>query len=121
MLDYNLNLYEQAQQFNINRLEEHEVKIRLDRFLFSRDEWDKTCECLSGGEKMRLMICCLNIFNKAPDIIVLDEPTNNLDITNIEILSNAIHEYQGTLLVISHDEHFLESVKVDRRIELKAC
>ncbi len=118
LLEDERTIYEQAQHFNINLLEEHEVKIRLDRFLFSRDEWDKTCTCLSGGEKMRLMICCLNIFNKSPDIIVLDEPTNNLDITNTMILSNAIKEYEGTLLVISHDEHFLQNVNISRTIEL---
>ncbi|MPN60585.1 putative ABC transporter ATP-binding protein YbiT [bioreactor metagenome] len=67
---------------------------------------------------MRLMICCLNIADKSPDIIVLDEPTNNLDIQNIEILTQAINEYQGTLLVISHDETFLEQINIGRTIEL---
>jgi ATPase subunit of ABC transporter with duplicated ATPase domains len=118
LLDNNLSIYQQAQKYNINSLEEHDVKIRLDRFLFSRDEWDKPCSCLSGGEKMRLIVCCLNIYNKAPDIIVLDEPTNNLDITNIKILSNAIKDYKGTVLVISHNRHFLKDINVERRIDL---
>lgn len=67
---------------------------------------------------MRLMLCCLNISNQAPDIIILDEPTNNLDIQNIEILTNAISGYEGTLLVISHDETFLEQINTGREIEL---
>ena len=73
---------------------------------------------LSGGEKMRLMLCCLTVRNQAPDMIILDEPTNNLDIQNIEILTAAINDYNGTLIVVSHDAYFLEEVRVERSIEL---
>jgi ATPase subunit of ABC transporter with duplicated ATPase domains len=55
----------------------------------------------------------LTISNQAPDIIILDEPTNNLDIQNIEILTAAINEYKGTLIVISHDEYFLNQINVE--------
>jgi ATPase subunit of ABC transporter with duplicated ATPase domains len=113
-----LTVYEQAQKFNIAALQEHEVKIRLSRFLFSKEEWDKPCNILSGGEKMRLMLCCLIISNQAPDIIILDEPTNNLDIQNIEILTNAVNEYRGTLIVVSHDEYFLQQTGIERVIQL---
>ncbi|RQO31483.1 ABC transporter ATP-binding protein [Taibaiella sp. KBW10] len=121
--DYSLieashSVYEQAQAFNHSGLQEHELKIRLNRFLFSKDYWDKPCSVLSGGEKMRLILCCLTIANKAPDIIILDEPTNNLDIQNIDILTTAINDYQGTLLVISHDEYFLSQIGVRQAIEL---
>ena len=118
LIDNTLSVYQQAQQFNSGMLQEHEIKIRLNRFLFTKDYWDKPCKALSGGEKMRLMLCSLTISNQAPDIIVLDEPTNNLDIQNIEILTNAINEYKGTLLVISHDEYFLKQVNVERSIEI---
>src|SRR5690606_40334331 len=90
LIDNNINIYEQAQQFNTTALLEHEVKIRLNRFLFAKDDWDKSCKALSGGERMRLMLCCLSIGNQSPDVIILDEPTNNLDIQNIEILTSAI-------------------------------
>ncbi|MXV53309.1 ATP-binding cassette domain-containing protein [Pedobacter sp. HMF7647] len=113
-----LTVYEQAQNFNLSGLHEHEVKIRLNRFLFSSEYWDKSCDVLSGGERMRLTLCCLTIRNQAPDMIVLDEPTNNLDIQNMEILTTAANEYQGTLLVVSHDERFLQEVNVRRIIEL---
>jgi ATPase subunit of ABC transporter with duplicated ATPase domains len=121
--DYSLinnprTVYEQAQQFNTTALQEHEIKIRLNRFLFTKDDWDKTCNTLSGGERMRLMLCCLTIGNQAPDIIVLDEPTNNLDIQNIEILTAAINVYKGTLLVVSHDAHFLAQVNVQNTINV---
>jgi ATPase subunit of ABC transporter with duplicated ATPase domains len=118
LIDDTLSVYDQAQQFNGTALLKHEIKIRLNRFLFTKDHWDKPCMALSGGEKMRLMLCCLSIGNQAPDIIILDEPTNNLDLHNIEILTSAINNYQGTLLVISHDEYFLERVNVKRMIDL---
>ena len=122
--DYSLintkyTVYEQAQQYNTQRLEEHEVKIRLDRFLFPKNVWDKSCKVLSGGEKMRLALCCLNMRQKAPDLIVLDEPTNNLDLANISILTNAIKNYTGTLIVISHDSWFRDEVLLSKEINLE--
>lgn len=113
-----LKVYDQAQQFNVAGLEEHEIKMRLNRFLFHKEYWDKPCGTLSGGEKMRLMLCCLTISNESPDIIILDEPTNNLDIQNVEILTAAINEYQGTLIVVSHDESFLEKINIEKAILL---
>ena len=111
-------VYEHAQLFNSGDLQEHEVKICLNRFLFPSACWDKSCKNLSGGEKMRLILCMLTISNQSPDIIVLDEPTNNLDIQNTKILTTAINEYKGTLLVISHDEYFLKQVGVERVIQI---
>jgi len=111
-------VYEQAKHFNTSALQEHEIKIRLSRFMFAKEDWDKPCKALSGGEKMRLLLCCLTISNQAPDIIVLDEPTNNLDIQNVEILTNAIMEYKGTIIVVSHDETFLEEINIERIIQL---
>lgn len=121
--DYSLignskTVYDQAQSFNTTALREHEIKIRLSRFLFTKDYWDKPCDSLSGGEKMRLMLCCLTIGNKAPDMIILDEPTNNLDLQNIGILTAAINDYQGTLLVVSHDDYFLNQINIQQVIQL---
>lgn len=118
LIDDKLKVYEQAEQFNTSALQEHEIKIRLNRFLFTKEDWDKSCNALSGGEKMRLMLCCLTINNQSPDIIILDEPTNNLDIQNIEILTRVINEYRGTLIVVSHDETFLEQTNIERTIQL---
>ncbi|EIJ39097.1 ATPase component of ABC transporters with duplicated ATPase domain [Galbibacter orientalis DSM 19592] len=118
LLDNKLNVFEQSQQFNSSTLQEHEIKIRLNRFLFTKNEWDKPISALSGGERMRLMICCLTISNRSPDIIILDEPTNNLDLQNIEILTAAINEYQGTLIIVSHDETLLEQININRIIKL---
>ncbi|TCC93183.1 ribosomal protection-like ABC-F family protein [Pedobacter hiemivivus] len=118
LIDNTLNVYEQVQRYNSGALQEHEIKIRLSRFLFTKEYWEKPCTALSGGEKMRLMLCSLTISNQAPDIIVLDEPTNNLDIMNVEILTAAINQYKGTLLVVCHDEYFLKQIEIERSILL---
>lgn len=119
LIDNSLSVYEQAQQYNSRALQEHEVKIRLNRFLFTKEYWDKPCSALSGGERMRLMLCSLTISNQAPDMIILDEPTNNLDMQNIEILTAAINEYWGTLLVVSHDAFFLQQIHVDHSLTME--
>lgn len=118
LVNNNLTVYEQVQQYNTRLLEEHELKIRLTWFLFTKEHWDKPCAALSGGQKMRLALCCLTVGNQAPDVIVLDEPTNNLDIRNIDILTEAIRSYEGTLIIVSHDNHFLDDIGITRNIEL---
>jgi ATPase subunit of ABC transporter with duplicated ATPase domains len=119
LINNKLSVYEQAEEYNSGMLQEHDIKIRLNRFLFTREYWDKPCSALSGGEKMRLMLCSLTISNHAPDMIILDEPTNNLDIQNIEILTAAINDYLGTLIVVSHDEYFLKQVNVATEILIR--
>jgi len=118
LLENQLSVYEQAEYFNNGSLAEHDIKIRLDRFLFSKETWTKRCDALSGGERMRLALCCLTISSQAPDLIVLDEPTNNLDLQNIGILTSALQQYQGTLLVVSHDATFLAEIGINRWIKL---
>lgn len=118
LIKNDLSIYEQAQQYNRGDLQEHEVKIRLNRFLFDRETWHKPCKTLSGGERMKLMLCCLMIGNRAPDVFALDEPTNNLDIQNIEILTATLKAYQGTILVVSHDVYFLNEIRISREIHL---
>ncbi|ROH97747.1 ribosomal protection-like ABC-F family protein [Chryseobacterium daecheongense] len=110
LIDGNSTVYEFVQQFNGNALQESEVKTLLSRFLFGKETWDKKCDVLSGGERLRILLCGLSISNKAPDMIILDEPTNNLDLQNVEILTNSIKDYHGTLLMISHDEVFVGEI-----------
>ncbi len=112
LLDPEATVGEMAQRHNRNNLPEHEVNIRLNRFLFPHDTWDRPCGALSGGEKMRLCLCCLSVAGGAPDLIVLDEPTNNLDIPALEVLARTIGDYRGGLLVVSHDDHFVRQIGV---------
>ncbi|WP_195372607.1 MULTISPECIES: ABC-F family ATP-binding cassette domain-containing protein [Parabacteroides] len=113
-----LTVFEQLEQFNLFAKPEHELKMILSRFLFPVGTWDKTCSKLSGGEKMRLAICCLMVSNNTPDIFILDEPTNNLDIQSVNIITAAIKDYQGTVLLVSHDLYFVKEIKINRFVEL---
>jgi ATPase subunit of ABC transporter with duplicated ATPase domains len=67
---------------------------------------------------MRLYLCCLMISNHIPDIFVLDEPTNNLDLSSLSILMETIKNYRGTVLIISHDEYFINEIGVTNSIQL---
>lgn len=118
LINNQLTVFDQASKFNQTGLLEHEVKTRLDYFLFDKNDWDKPCSVLSGGERMRLILCCLALGTKAPDLIVLDEPTNNLDLESVEILTAAIREYAGTVIVVSHDETLLEEIGIESVIQL---
>ncbi len=118
VIDSRLTVFEQAERFITENLAEHELKSILNRYLFPYGTWDKNCACLSGGEKIRLLFCCLMIMNHAPDVFILDEPTNNLDIQSVEIITAAIKSYRGTVLLISHDHYFVKEIKINRSIEL---
>lgn len=109
-------LSEQAEAFNLRHLPEHETKTILNRYLFPQDVWNKPCSKLSGGEKMRLAFCCLMIADNTPDLFILDEPTNNLDIESIEIITATIRNYQGTVLAVSHDRDFLKETGIEQEI-----
>lgn len=118
LIDNTLSVYEQLQRYNDSALLESELKNKLTHFLFFKESWDKSCAVLSGGERMRLVLCCLSLSKQAPDLIVLDEPTNNLDIQNVAILTHAIRDYKGTVVVVSHDEDFLEAINIRQEISL---
>lgn len=112
-----LSVLEQLTSFN-SKLYDHELKTILNRFLFPASVWDKKCACLSGGEKMKLSLCCLMVNTHTPDIFILDEPTNNIDIRSMEILTATLKDYRGVLLLVSHDGSFAEQVGIDREISL---
>ena len=118
IIDDRNSILEQAYAFNSRNLPEHEIKIILNRYLFPASEWDKPCRKLSGGEKMRLAFCCLMISNNTPDMFILDEPTNNLDIQSIEIITATIKNYAGTVIAISHDNYFIQEIGVEQCILL---
>jgi ATP-binding cassette subfamily F protein 3 len=88
----------------------------LLKFLFSYDQIQQPIAKLSGGERSRLQLARLVL--ERPNLLVLDEPTNNLDIPAIEVLEETLEEFVGTVLVISHDRYFLDRT-VDRIIELR--
>lgn len=118
LIDQNATVLEQAGSENQIKKPDHELKTLLHRNLFDETVWDQKCETLSGGEMMRLTLCCLSLQTNHPDTILLDEPTNNLDLRNLKILTQAISDYQGTLIVVSHDSYFIEEIGIDRELNL---
>ena len=118
VIDPALTVFGQTERFNTGHKAEHELKSILNRYLFPYGTWDKPCACLSGGEKIRLLFCCLMIGNNTPDLFILDEPTNNLDIRSVEIITAAIKSYRGTVLLISHDLYFVKEIQINRSIKL---
>lgn len=87
----------------------------LRGFSFSHDAALQTVGTLSAGERLRASFACVLGGPQPPSLLVLDEPTNYLDIDALEALENALHAYDGALLVASHDVTFLQAVSVERR------
>lgn len=102
----NTVLYELWNDFKLTP--EVEIRNRLGAFLFSGDDVKKSVGMLSGGEKARLLLAKLSMENN--NFLILDEPTNHLDIDSKEVLENALIDFDGTLLFVSHDRYFINRV-----------
>lgn len=89
-------------------LNNYEVRSALGAFLFSGDDVNKTVDKLSGGERVRLALC--KIFYAKPNFLILDEPTNHMDILGKETLEDMLINYSGTLIFVSHDRYFVKKV-----------
>ena len=89
-------------------LKENEVRSALGAFLFTQDEVFKKVNMLSGGEKVRLALC--KIFKRKPNFLILDEPTNHMDIVGKETLEAMLKNFPGTVLFVSHDRYFIREV-----------
>ncbi|WP_246119726.1 ABC-F family ATP-binding cassette domain-containing protein [Aeromicrobium flavum] len=95
------------------------VRAQLARFLFRGDAVEQPVGTLSGGERWRATLASLLLATPAPQLLVLDEPTNNLDLASVAHLTEALESYRGALLVVSHDEAFLADLHLDRTVELR--
>ena len=89
-------------------LDMYKIRSVLGAFLFTSDEVFKEVNVLSGGEKVRLSLAKLML--KKANFLILDEPTNHLDIISKEALENALNEYDGTILFVSHDRYFIKKI-----------
>jgi ATP-binding cassette subfamily F protein 3 len=112
-LDYRWTLIETVRQ--AAKLSESDAVRFLGRFLFSYDQVRGLVADLSGGERSRLQMALLML--SGANFLMLDEPTNNLDIPSAEVLEDALSEFEGSMLIISHDRYLLDRV-VDRVVEL---
>jgi len=113
-----LSVLENIQLFNSNNILEGDLRIRLARFLFFKEAVFKKAGVLSGGEKMRLALACLLATDNAPELLILDEPTNNLDLNSLNEMVAALRDFKGALLVVSHDIDFLAEIGVELEMKI---
>ena len=114
-INYSNTVWEEARSVS-SKLNDVERRNLLGAFLFSGDEIYKPAAVLSGGEKARLALYKLML--EETNFLILDEPTNHLDVETREIVERALLKYQGTLLIVSHDRHFLDSL-AERVLEIR--
>ena len=89
-------------------LTDFEARSNLGAFLFSGEDVFKTVNMLSGGERVRLALC--KIFKRRPNFLILDEPTNHMDIVGKETLEDILEQFEGTVLFVSHDRYFIKEI-----------
>jgi ATPase subunit of ABC transporter with duplicated ATPase domains len=92
----------------------------LAQFLFSGNRIHLPVAALSGGERLRATLACVLYAEPAPQLLLLDEPTNNLDLVSVGQLEAALNAYEGSFVVVSHDERFLTGIGIQRRLRLSA-
>lgn len=114
VLDGDLTVFQQL-EYSFPQAGQAPLRALAGAFGFSGDEIEKKCRVLSGGEKARLVMAMM-LFDP-PNFLVLDEPTNHLDIATKEMLITALSQYEGTMLFVSHDRHFLAALS-NRVLEL---
>lgn len=98
--------------------DQQDVRAHLARLLFRGRAGDKVIGSLSGGERLRAALAVVLFARPAPQLLILDEPTNNLDLDSVESMVAALRTWPGALLIVSHDEGFLGRVGIERRVEL---
>ncbi|WP_371600312.1 ABC-F family ATP-binding cassette domain-containing protein [Streptomyces sp. NBC_00564] len=115
VLDDELSVVENVARF-APAATNNRIRARLARFLFKGAKADQCAATLSGGERFRAALAALMLAEPAPQLLMLDEPTNNLDMASVRQLTTALESYEGALIIASHDMPFLESVGITRRL-----
>ncbi|MBR0820377.1 ABC-F family ATP-binding cassette domain-containing protein [Bradyrhizobium liaoningense] len=119
LLDPALSILENFRRLN-PKAGANECHAALARFMFRADAALQIVGSLSGGQLFRAGLACVLGGSTPPSLLVLDEPTNHLDIGSIEAVEAGLRAYDGALLVVSHDEAFLQAIDITRRVELVA-
>ena len=97
---------------------EQHLRDQLARLLFRRESVHHKTGDLSGGERFRAAVAQVLLADPVPQLLMLDEPTNNLDISSVDWLVQALEAYTGALIVVSHDEDFCRRIRIDRTMAL---
>jgi len=97
---------------------EHERRLLLGRFGFVQEAGEKPVAALSGGERIRAGLAALLASEQAPELLLLDEPSNHLDLPGLEAVGSALRAYRGALILVTHDELFARDVEVERELTL---
>ena len=116
-LDPQLTLLQSVQRANLGVSEQH-LRDQLARLLFRRESVHHKTGELSGGERFRAAVAQVLLADPVPQLLMLDEPTNNLDISSVDWLVQALEAYTGALIVVSHDEDFCRRIRIDRTLAL---
>ena len=116
-LDPQLTLLQSVQRANPGVSEQH-LRDQLARLLFRRESVHHKTGELSGGERFRAAVAQVLLADPVPQLLMLDEPTNNLDISSVDWLVQALEAYTGALIVVSHDEDFCRRIRIDRTLAL---
>ena len=116
-LDPELTLLQSVQRANPGVSEQH-LRDQLARLLFRRESVHHKTSELSGGERFRAAVAQVLLADPVPQLLMLDEPTNNLDISSVDWLVQALEAYTGALIVVSHDEDFCRRIRIDRTLNL---
>ena len=116
-LDPQLTLLQCVQRANPGVSEQH-LRDQLARLLFRRESVHHKTGELSGGERFRAAVAQVLLADPVPQLLMLDEPTNNLDISSVDWLVQALEAYTGALIVVSHDEDFCRRIRIDRTLAL---
>jgi ATPase subunit of ABC transporter with duplicated ATPase domains len=88
----------------------------LAKFLFKNTLANKLVKELSGGEKLRALLACVLMSKNPPQLLILDEPTNHLDLDSVKTIESALENYQGAMIVVSHDKQFLKNINIEKNI-----
>lgn len=118
LLKPELDLLDNLRRFAPDAMPEHELRTRLARFLFRDDKVFQETGKLSGGERLRLALACLLAMEPAADMLILDEPTNNLDLRSKSELAEVISDFSGAVLMATHDADFARDSAMNKRLSL---
>jgi ATPase subunit of ABC transporter with duplicated ATPase domains len=116
LLDPSMSIRDNFRRLN-PRADENACRASLARFMFRSDAALQRVASLSGGQLLRAALACV-LGVSPPQLLILDEPTNNLDLDSIAAVEAGLRAYDGALLVVSHDEAFLEAIGISRRLDL---